>query len=361
MARPDPKRLDALLAIGALLAPRAKKLSAMVTQAFREPAAYIARHASRMDERGIDRPTASLPWLALIDALERAKALFELDWKATDEDVDWAVRKLAKGFRLPSGDEERSTWEALEEAGLALREKMLQLAQLDYGSDSYALVAVPTAKLTQLVRLAKQARYGAVESFGDELAAARKDRVKRANQRARELAKPVPKEPAWRWFARGKELWTIQGWPSAVRLGYDAPGVKRHFEHAFAAKGAGSAFARRLVAEWARDGFRELGKAEQDAWPRQGDGAYMGVVFPFPEAADARYFRGTETVECLYVEGNALVETSGTIGRSFGELEKWHHGPDPAAVLAKRLAELSLWKPIDRAQLEKLYARRKKR
>ena len=354
------KRLDALLAIGARLAPKAKPLAAEVTQAFRAPQAYLAKHARRMDERGIDEPIAALPWIALVDALERAKVLHEIDWKAEDDDVQHAIGKLVKGFRLAKGDEDRSTWEALEEAGLALRARRLQLAQLDYGSDSYALVVVPTAELGALVKLAKQARYGAIEPFGDDLAAAKKERIARAKARAKELAKPAPTQPPWRWFARDRELWTIQIWPGAVRMGHEAPGVKRHMEHAFAPEPASAAFAKRHLDAWIAGGFRELDKAAQDAWPRQGDGAYLGVVLPFPDAADARYFKGTETVVCLYTDGDALVETSGRIGANFGELEKWHHGPGAAALFAKRVAELSLWRPIDRAQVETLYAKKAK-
>jgi hypothetical protein len=48
----DSKRLEALLAIGKLIAPKAKSLAAQVTQAFDEPAAYIAV-VDRVDPRGI--------------------------------------------------------------------------------------------------------------------------------------------------------------------------------------------------------------------------------------------------------------------------------------------------------------------
>ncbi len=75
------ERLDALLAIGKLLAPRAKTLAADVTQAFEAPKAYIAAHAKSMAERGIEKPKTNLAWIALIDALRSERALAEIDWK----------------------------------------------------------------------------------------------------------------------------------------------------------------------------------------------------------------------------------------------------------------------------------------
>jgi hypothetical protein len=115
-----------------------------------------------------------------------------------------------KGFKLPAGDDDRTTWEALEEAGEALRKKKLQLVQLDMESDAYPLVVVPIAKAAELAKLATQAKYGKAKQFGDALAAARKDRIARVAKLAKENALPskvatsryvhYARGDEWRWI-----------------------------------------------------------------------------------------------------------------------------------------------------------------
>ncbi len=227
------KRLDALLAIGTLLAPKAKRLHALVTQAFEQPAAYVAAHRKELSERGIAKPCGNLAWIALIDALEDANGLVEIDWKTDTEDLVAAIRTLHRGFKLrkltEDEDDDLSTWELLEIAGAAVRKKGVRLAQLDMGSDSYCLVVVPDARVPELKRLAKQGGYANAVLFGDRLAAATKARIadnKRATARviaAAAAAAAMPK-PAWTMYARGAESWVILVGDTWLRLGYEGPG-----------------------------------------------------------------------------------------------------------------------------------------
>jgi hypothetical protein len=366
MARPDPKRLEALVAIGALVAPKAKRLAADLALAFHDAAAYIAAHAERMDDRGIDEPSADLPWIALVDALVDAEVLVEIDWKTDAEDVEWAIGKLAKQLRLPPADDpdddDRSTWELLELAGIALRERDLQLAHLDYGADAYALVVVPRARFAELARLAKQARYGKAEAFGDDLAAAQKDRVARLAKHAREqkldAAKP---RPVLTGYGKGAESWTIVVHALAFDTAYEAPGVKRYVHHYFANTKRCRATARERVARWRADGFVELTPAQVAARPKQGspDSAYLHIVLPFPERA--HYFINEKRiVHCVALRGEAVFETGGLLGKTFGELENWRHSADANAAFEELLAHYESdpksYVPIDRAALVAKYS-----
>ena len=186
-------RRDALLAIARLLAPSARRIPGAVTQAATQPAAYHRAHAARLAERNIDVPGPSLPWIALVDGLIAAKACHEIDWKTDAENVAWAigtVRGVPRGafawMKQETDLDDRSTWELLEMSGQRLREGGLQLAQLDISSDSHCLVVVAVADAPKLVALAKTARFGDVDLFGDDLAAATKDRIARQKRDAAE-------------------------------------------------------------------------------------------------------------------------------------------------------------------------------
>lgn len=361
----DDKRLDALIAIGALIAPRAKTLAAHVTQAFQEPAAYVTAHADRMNDRGIDEPVDDLPWIALIDALHDAKALSEIDWKTEAEDVEWNIAKLARGFKLPPADDpdddERATWELLELAGLALRKKKLQLAQLDMGSDAYPLVVVPAARFAALAKLAKVARYGAARPFGDQLGAAQKDRLARLARLERERAKEATRHPApYIFYGKGDETWTLQTHELAFDAGYEAPGIKRYQHHYFASAKECRAAALRQAAAWLEDGFAKLTARQSAALPDHNDpsSAYLDWIGPFPE--DARYYlEDRRVVTCFVARGDVVIQTGGTIGGGFGELEQHYHGTRGRGIAEHYESNPKYYKPIERDAVMALYGKKR--
>jgi hypothetical protein len=237
-------KLDALLAIADLLAPRAKHVVAEVTQAFRSPAGYFKTHHRRLSDRSIDKPRANLPWIALVDALVAARSLVEIDWKTSGEDIAGSLGKLRAVPKknvawLAKVNDERSTLELLEECGKKLlASDHLQLAALDILSDSFCLVVVPAADAKRLVALAKAATYGSVDLFtGKGLAAAKRERVAR-NKRDREEAAREAKRAAkqfekLRYFVCGDEAWHHEQHEVAVNTGYEAPKKKFYRNHYF--------------------------------------------------------------------------------------------------------------------------------
>src|SRR5690349_5375866 len=96
------------IALAKLIAPNAAAVARAVELACTDPASYVKQHAAALRERGITKPSAGLPWIALVDALLAAKHLVNIDWKCTAEDLTWSLGRLAT---LPK---RRSRWRWLE-------------------------------------------------------------------------------------------------------------------------------------------------------------------------------------------------------------------------------------------------------
>jgi hypothetical protein len=254
-------RLETLLQIGALLAPKSKRLPAEVTRAFADPRGYLVAKLRR--KTGLNEALADerLPWLALIRALEDARMSAAVDWRASASEIARALahigapkKSIATMKRLD--DDESSTQELLELAGDELRTHGVRLGYLDDGSDSYALVLLPARSVRRLKQLAKAARYGQIALFGDHLAQARRERIARQAARekparTRKRKAPVKKWPTYRgpelggagielwrgarffFDAKAKLVWAVSGevqdrarWRKAVTLESGPPGEK---------------------------------------------------------------------------------------------------------------------------------------
>lgn len=138
-----------------------------VELAVTDPGAYLARHEDDLYERGIEEPDEVTAVVALIDALLAVEEVAYLDWKAEVEETRAQLARLprvrAAGVALDSlvGRPQEAAAAAnrlLEPAGVAI-------VGLDEDSDAYALVAVPTHRVTTLVS-AGAAVGGVVITFG---------------------------------------------------------------------------------------------------------------------------------------------------------------------------------------------------
>ena len=338
------KRLDALIAIGKLIAPKAKLADELVS-ALETPEDYVDRFASELDQRGIDGPVDHLPWVALVRGLAEAVAVVELDDHTDAETVRRSIEQLGGcprgAFAWMKHDGEladRSTAELLELTGKALLAKATQLAELDGEANRRWLVIVPEDRAAELVKLGKAAGYRGIELVtGARLHQATKERVAAARQAARHTA-PGARGPAreLRYFARGKETWTVSAAEAGFETCYEKPRVKYYVHHYFDDAAAARAGQKRLLAEWAAAGFREVDQAEFAALPHA-DTAYINWTAPFPD--DASYVvEGKKIVRCTELRGDAIVQAAGTIGYNFGELQSVYHCKTAAAA-AKRYAQ----------------------
>jgi hypothetical protein len=274
---------------------------------------------------------------------------------------------------------ERSTAELCELAGKALLAKGSQLVRLGGEALRLCLAVVPSARAAELAKLVRTAGFGEAISFtGAGLTKATKDRVALARRAERQAGgtretRRAKRSAETRYFARGKETWTVTpdgdagdagdaGGAGASERGasyltcYEKPRVKYYVHHYFDDAAAARAGLARQLAEWQAGGFRELSLAEFTALPHA-DAAYINWTAPFPE--DASYVvEGKEVVRCLELRGDSIVESAGTIGYNFGELQHVYHCKTPAAAAkrhAQHLAADAHFPAISRAEVVKRY------
>ena len=364
------KRLDALLAIGKLIAPKAKLTDELVA-ALEDPEHYIDTYTKERDERGpawgVHRSVDELPWVALVRGLVQAGAAVELDDRTDAEALQRLIGQLEGcprgAFAWMKHDGElgdRSTEELLELTGKALLGKTAQLVQLDGEAQRRWLVVVPEPHAAELVKLAKTAGYRGVELLtGARLNKATKDRVASAKHTAQQTPRD-PDRPArtLRYFARGKETWTMSVAEAEAEFEtcYEKPRVKYYVHHHFDDAAAARAGQKRQTSEWAAAGFREIDQAQFDALPHA-ETQYINWTAPFPD--DASYVvEGKEIVRCTELRGDAVVQAAGTIGYNFGERQNVYHC-NTAAAAAKRYAQHvaadAHFPTISRAEIVKRY------
>jgi predicted DNA-binding WGR domain protein len=192
------KRRTALLALAtALGGRRGAKIADEVARAGDDPARYLATTKHELFEDWDDDDTDELPWLALIEALDHADRLAEVDWKEAGTEIlaglerigGAPVKRALRAAHEPELDQRR-TDEALALFGKLLGAAGYALLVLDKSSDSFALVVVPVAEVRALVALARAAGESIEHWTGKDLA-------KLEAERARKLARDSSKNP-WR-------------------------------------------------------------------------------------------------------------------------------------------------------------------
>lgn len=362
------KRLDALLAIGKLIAPKAKLTDELVF-ALEDPERYADAYARELDDRepgtGIDGPDDDLPWGALVRGLAHAGAVAELDDNSGAETVRRSIEQLdgcpRGAFAWMKHDRElddRSTEELLELAGKALLGKTAQLVQLDGDGHRRWLVVVPQAQTTELAKLSRTAGHRGIALItGAHLTKATRDRAAAAKQAARRTPRE-PERPArtLRYFARGKESWTMSVAETGFETCYEKPRVKYYVHHYFDDAAAARAGQKRQLAAWAKTGFREVDQARFDALPHA-DTPYINWIGPFPD--DASYVvEGKEIVRMTELRGDTIVQAAGTIGYHFGELQNVYHCKTAAAAAlryAQHVAADAHLPAISRAEVIERY------
>ncbi len=281
VAKSDARR-RALLELAEVIAPKAAEVRAAVALAYDDPAAYVKRRAKELRERSITEATTDLPWIALVDELERVKRLASVDWKTSMEDLVWSLGKLVSlprragrwAWAKKREDlDERDLVEVLEIVGERIaKEERLQLAHLDTGADEYELVIVDVKRAKRLVELGKRAGYGDIDLFtGSDLAGFERERVEKKEAAARK-AKADPNRqrnfvhPDGRvWITVGSSWWPTDHpdqhfavYTQVGKLGYSTHSNRNHEKQIF-----------RSVAEYRRvhvaaieahlaEGFEEL-------------------------------------------------------------------------------------------------------
>jgi hypothetical protein len=155
---------------------------------------------------------------------------------------------------------------------------------------------------------------------------------------------------------RGKESWYFALGQTAIDTGYEKPRVKFNVSHDFTDGAATKAFGKHLIAEWVASGFSEVDEADYDELPHA-ELPYINWTAPFP--ADAVFMLdGRALVRSMALRDKTVVETGGTIGYNFGELQRHAHfasAPIAAKQYSARLASYAHLPKITRADLAKRY------
>src|SRR5690606_23696734 len=124
-------------------------------------------------DRGIEEPEEVSPWLALIDALGKAKLLTYLDWKTPADEFVIMLRMLPQVTTVFGGVREENAEFAqvaaieggmekvLAPADRVLAGQGLRLIYLNEDSDVYPLIVVPGDRAGDIVSVAKELGYPA--------------------------------------------------------------------------------------------------------------------------------------------------------------------------------------------------------
>lgn len=145
-----------------------------------KPKIYIENFASTLLERGVEEPTSALPWLALVDGLERRGLLQELDWKEDIEGFVDATILLTKNhveienikaelLSLEFLDDDKEPEEIITDINDILQKFNLLLVMIDIDSDSYPLCIITLSKLEKAQKLATLLNYGSIKCYYNKL------------------------------------------------------------------------------------------------------------------------------------------------------------------------------------------------
>jgi hypothetical protein len=159
---------DKVFSLAQRLCPEEGTLVDEVKLAVADPQAYVRRFARRLALRGVKKPLAELPWIALVDGLSARGRLEEIDWREEPDAIMEAVDELLGDDALDwdwveeEELEEAPTEEFLRRVGDHLYKSGIALAFLDIGADCYPLTAIDRKELKSVQRLAEGSGYGKV-------------------------------------------------------------------------------------------------------------------------------------------------------------------------------------------------------
>ena len=251
-------KVAALLAIARLVSAPAKVLRA-VRQAFADPVAAV----DAADFGDMDPQDRMLPWLVLLDALERAKRIASVDWKEAADEI------MASLDKVSTKDRTRWAWTRsldlnaiatrafLERAGSELVGETL--LSLDAETDAYQLVLVPPARAHRLASLARTAGY----ARHVEILRTRRSRPKEAPRAKRRVTKPRTQAQMWTRLeyvaGTSKKFWTIRPYGKALHTAWGRIGTSGQDKWIYIASPKLCAeTAGKLIAAKLRAGYRRV-------------------------------------------------------------------------------------------------------
>jgi hypothetical protein len=204
------------LRLAELLAAGDDALRERLALAVTDPALYVQTHARELEERGVTKPIARLPLIALLDGLDAAKRVALLDWKSPAEDVQDELRALRprvkidwawmKGFEEDELDDISTT--RLLQAVAAHAPPKIALVNLDTSSDQLAIAFVETSRVRPIITAMKAVGHPA-EAIAAKAVAPPKRSTKIPRRGTPLTSWPKCEKDAfgtWRYFMNRKTL-----------------------------------------------------------------------------------------------------------------------------------------------------------
>jgi hypothetical protein len=185
-----------LVEISRIISNGDAKVIVDITECVTDSRAYYLKHHDDYYERGIgevewadDEGTSftvldwgeenEVCWWGLVDALQRGKYAWEIDWKGETEDTLGILQCVAdqSGFKVVMNDlavqGDRAKTQPLEpvlhDIAKLLAEKDIALGMIDIGSDSYVLFLTRPPQKQKLAELAQSLKRRITFEFAKEL------------------------------------------------------------------------------------------------------------------------------------------------------------------------------------------------
>lgn len=141
-------------------------LSASVASSIMSPQTYINTHAEDMENRRISAPIEELPWIALVDGLDKKGRLAELDWKESKEAFierivnllknDNASKQTIESLILMNLEGEDDIPKMLKLINQTLRPFDYAVITIDINSDSYPITHSQIQTLSKIKEIANR-------------------------------------------------------------------------------------------------------------------------------------------------------------------------------------------------------------
>jgi len=145
-----------------LLAPGNASVVNSIRLALQRPDEYVKTHARDLMDRGVTKPIPRLPLIALLDALDAAKVIALIDWKASTEDTVFLLRKLKTKLSwtwMKPYDEDDlddlSMDRFLSAIAAEADPKGLALVNIDTSSDQYAIALLERSRASEIAKAMK--------------------------------------------------------------------------------------------------------------------------------------------------------------------------------------------------------------
>lgn len=126
-----------------------------------KPVAFYKDNIHYLEQLEIDEPSKEMYIFILITELEKNNLIWTLDWKSSNEDINYAISKLSNGKITEAVDAtvtNQSTPKMFKMASARLQKLGLALLNVETDTDSYSIILAEEEKVQEIIQLAKECK-----------------------------------------------------------------------------------------------------------------------------------------------------------------------------------------------------------